>query len=163
MKLELTNPRWTPVIQLQPGCQIVKGRRGVYWDVRNAAAKQRDRFGCYAWQTGGVIQYCGSFADDYEKEEFKTNLEGRVHNYWQNHRIHENGRINTNKHVFDQIVACCKQGPVGLLIFGFDDLYINETHFTYAQYAVNHDLVIAVEAFLICQYRVSGQCTWNRT
>ncbi len=163
MKIELVNPIWFQVFRIPQGSRVVKGRHGVYGDLRSACRQIIDRFGCYSWQSNNEVHYCGSFAKDYARKEFKTNLEGRMHNYWQNHRIGKNGQMNTNKYVFDQIVTTIQKCTVDLNIVKFGSVMLENMEVCYSDYINNPVLVQAVEALLICHYRFAEQCTWNRT
>lgn len=163
MKIELIKQTWKPVFQIQKGTKLLKGRHGIYWDVRKACQQLTNRFGCYSWQSAGQVHYCGSFAKDNKEAEFESNLEGRVHNYFQNHRVNSNGRTNTNKHVFDLINTTLKTDSVQLAVLEFDSVELADEAVQFADYCTDPDLVKAVEALLICHYRRRNQCSWNRT
>ena len=135
----------------------------MYFDIRRAASNVRERFGCYSWQSVGTVMYCGRFADDYRRKEFSTNLEGRIHHYWQNHSVSEKGRLNTNKFVFDQIVATCVSDAIDLMLLRFEHIEVSGMRSTYSEYTKSPHLVHTTEALLLCHYRLLGECTWNRT
>lgn len=162
MKIELIKPGWQEVFGIVNGTVIIKGRHGVYWELREACKKVTYQFGCYSWQVSDQVQYCGSFSKDNSKEEFTTNLEGRVHSYWQTHRVKKTGMTNTNKHVFDHIQNSVKSSDVSLQILKFDELQLDSQSIDFNSYSTNPDLIKAVEQLVICYYRSQGQCTWNR-
>lgn len=160
--LKILNSSWETVYQIPQSTLLLKGRRGSYHAIVEAAAQVQERFGCYAWGTAECLFYIGSFSKDYKRGNHKSNLQGRVHNYLQNHRLKENGRKNTNLMVFENINTQLQSSRVSLYTFKFEYLEIGEERVDYSYYADNTELVRAVEQLLICSYRRNQQCTWNR-
>lgn len=157
MKIELLKPTWKQVFQVPMGAKIIKGRHGIYKNLRAACGLVSNRFGCYAWQSPGHVHYCGSFSADYTNPEYVSNLEGRFCNYWENHDV------STNKHIFDSISTKIKTSSIELAIFKFCTVELDNTSVSFADFCLDSDLVKAVEALLICHYRRRKQCKWNRT
>lgn len=163
ISLTLSNHTWRPVFTIPKGAILEKGRHGLYHEITGAAGAISERFGCYSWGSPSTIYYCGSFAKDYSRGDFKTNLQGRVHNYLQNHRRKDTGRINTNLMVFEKINDALQLNDVHLSLLTFEWLQIGDDQVDFATFSTNPDLVHAVEQLLICSYRRQGQCQWNRT
>jgi hypothetical protein len=166
MKLSLHVPEfwWEDVYTIRQGLFLEKGRHGQYSGIMDATKLVLDKYGCYSWCRGGIVSYCGSFSQDYISGKFKTNLQARVHNYLQNHRIRNStGQKNTNLIVFENINRALVNDDVTLRIFRFDSLQIGETRVSHFDYSLNADLVHSVEQLLICCYRRIGECAWNRT
>lgn len=161
--LILHQPQWQIVYTIPQGTVLEKGRHGLYHNITRAAASVGERFGCYSWRSDSIIFYCGSFAQDYRRGNFKTNLQGRIHNYLQNHGRKDAKRKNTNLRVFENINAALRQGNVLLCLFTFDSLQIGDNRVNFAAFSTDPDLVHVVEQVLICTYRRQGQCEWNRT
>jgi len=118
---------------------------------------------CYAWGTKNTIYYCGSVTRDYQGGDYNSNLHGRVHNYFQNHRKNPSGRMNTNLWVFENICKIIHIEDVYLFVLKFDLLKIGNEQVDYKQYTIDPDLVLAVEQLLIASYKRKSQCAWNRT
>ena len=135
----------------------------MYHQIVEAAGNIEKRFGCYSWGNDGSIYYCGSFAKDYSRNGFRSNLHGRVHNYLQNHRVKDTGQKNTNLMVFENINRELKQNSILLQHFVFESLQIGDDVIDFATFSNDPNLVHAVEELLICSYRRIGQCSWNRT
>ncbi len=110
--------------------------------------------GCYSWQNSRQVLYCGSFSN-YNDDRFKSNLQGRIHNYLHNHSV------VTNKRIFDNIKEELKRDSISLHIFRFETLQLNNETITFAAFSQDHDLVLLVEQLLICAYRRQEQCKWN--
>lgn len=165
LAISLHNPHWEPVYTLPSGTMLPKGRKNEWYkDIREATRKVNQRFGCYVWGNTTTVWYCGSFAQDYARKEFQTNLEGRVHNYLQNHRVDAGtGRINTNKMVFDKLNERLLQEEALLQVLVFDSLVLGTTVVSFATFSNDSDLVHTVEQLVICTYRRQGECQWNRT
>jgi hypothetical protein len=155
-------PQWQTVFAIPQGTTLQKGRHGIYSQITSAAAAVKDQFGCYSWEVNSTIYYCGSFAKDYVRGSFKSNLQARVHNYWQNHRTKSSGRKNTNLMVFDNIASALKSNDVLLRRFTFSELTIGDKTVTFVDFSTDRYLVHAIEQLLICDYRRLGQCCWNR-
>jgi hypothetical protein len=160
--LRITNSSWQSIYEIPQSTILLKGRHGLYHAMVEAAAQVLQRFGCYAWGTADCLFYVGSFSKDYKGGRHKSNLHGRIHNYLQNHRLKENGRMNTNLMVFGNINAALQAGAVSLYLFRFDFLEIGQEKVDYVEYANDPDLVRAVEQLLICSYKRNQQCVWNR-
>ena len=156
---------WQTVFEIPQGTTLQKGRHGVYHEIIEAAAPISARFGCYSWANNSSIFYCGSFAQDYARGNFKSNLQGRVHNYLQNHGRKGTKRRNTNLMVFDKINERLKQSNVLLRLFTFESLDVGDDHVDFVTFSTKPEpeLVHAVEQLLISTYRRQEQCTWNRT
>lgn len=161
--LVIHQSQWRTIFTIPQGTTLQKGRHGVNRDITKAAASISEKFGCYSWGSDSVIFYCGSFAQDYARGNFKTNLQGRVHQYLQNHGRKGAKRRNTNLMVFDNINDILKQSNVLLRLFTFESLHIGDDHIDFVTFSMNPDLVHAVEQLLICTYRRQEQCKWNRT
>ncbi|MHB8087367.1 MAG: hypothetical protein ACYDH2_03875 [Anaerolineaceae bacterium] len=163
ISLQLINPRWIPVFKIRNGVVLVKGRSATYREIRAAAALIHNRFICYSWGSSDEIFYCGSVARPYKNGGYKSSLEGRVHNYFCNHRKKENGRINTNLMVFNNINDKLIDCDITLSIFLFDYLVLGDHKITFEEYSSNPDLIHAVEQLLIATYKFQNQSPWNRT
>jgi hypothetical protein len=163
ISLTLSNHTWRPVFAIPKDTILQKGRHGLYGDITKAAGAINERFGCYSWGSASKIYYCGSFAKDYARGGFKTNLQGRVHNYLQNHRRKASGRINTNLMVFEKINNALRLNDVYLSLLTFEWLQLGDDRVDYATFSTDPNLIHAVEELLICTYRRLGQCQWNRT
>jgi hypothetical protein len=162
VSLSIHNAMWQVVFTIPKGQFLVKGRHGQYHELVSKAANVTNKFGCYSWQSSGVVHYCGSFSKDRKPGRFSSNLQARVHGYLQTHRRKLSGTINTNLMVFDNINRVLEYADVDLAIFTFDALEISGDLKDFAYYTNNHDLVLAVEQLLICEYRRRRQCDWNR-
>ena len=155
----LTNPRWEPVFRFEVGETLVKGRRTTHYPRICAAAKcVQESHGCYSWWVGSAQVYVGSFSP---YGRFETGLEGRLHNYLQNHG--KKDRPNTNKWVFDNLCRSMLQEPVELRVLRFDQLHINGRNFTFEQATNDKAIILALESMLIARGRLRGGCQWNRT
>jgi hypothetical protein len=163
LSLIIQNPQWTPVFVIPQGTVLPKGRHGLYPEITRAAAAVNNRFGCYSWGSQSEVYYCGSFAQDYARRSFKSNLHARVHNYLQNHRIKETGQKNTNLMVFEKINEALMNEDIILSVFSFEEVKFSNCAYSFSQYCQDHDLVHTVEQLLITFYRKQGQCQWNRT
>ncbi len=162
--VSIQQPEWQTVFVIPKSTVLIKGRRNsLYKAITAAAAAVSLRFGCYSWGNTSQIFYCGSFAQDYARGGFKSNLQGRVHNYLQNHRLRDTGRKNTNLMVFENINSALKQDDVVLRLFTFETIQIASATVAFTTYASDPDLVHAVEQLLIATHRRQGECQWNRT
>jgi len=161
--LILHQSEWRTIFTIPRGTVLQKGRHGLYHEIIKAAQSVKDRFGCYSWGSESVIYYCGSFTD-YARPEFKTNLQGRIHNYLQNHRLNERtGRKNTNLIVFESINKALRQSDIFLRLLTFESLEIDDAQINFDTFTKDPNLIHAVESLLICNYRRQRQCEWNRT
>jgi hypothetical protein len=163
LALVLNKPFWKNIFTIPQGSVLQKGRHGLYHEIVAAAAQVGARFGCYSWGSDSIIYYCGSFAQDYARGNFKSNLHGRIHNYLQNHRQKETGQKNTNLMIFENINTALNNGNVLLRHFYFDSLKVGGDLIEFNTFSNDPNLVHAVEQLLICSYRRQGQCQWNRT
>lgn len=162
--LNLHQSSWKNIYTIQKNTTVAKGRRNdLYKAITQAAGTHLARFGCYAWRNETGIFYCGSFAQDYARGNFKSNLQGRIHNYLQNHRTKKSGFKNTNLMVFENLNTILEQNDISLCVFVFDYLEINGEKVDYTSYCLDSNLVHTVEELLICSYRRNGECKWNRT
>ncbi len=163
--LIITHPQWRIIFSIPKGSVLSKGRKSeLYRTITGATTNISERFGCYSWGDETNIYYCGSFAQDYASGNFVSNLQGRVHNYLQNHRLDTlTGRKNTNLMVFENINTLLKEGNVIFSLFTFKSLQIGNENVDFVTYATDSNLVQATEQLLICSYRRFGQCQWNRT
>jgi hypothetical protein len=162
VSLSIHNAAWQVVFTIPKGHFLEKGRHGQYHELVTKAANVTNRFGCYSWQSAGVVYYCGSFSRDLKPGRFSSNLQARVHGYLQTHRRKLSGTINTNLMVFDHINEVLEYADVDLALFAFDVLEISGDIKDFATYTNDHDLVLTVEQLLICHYRRREQCAWNR-
>ncbi len=162
--ISVFSPQWPVVYTIPKGTVLVKGRRHwLYKDIMKATQNITHKCGCYSWMSKTVVYYCGSFTE-YSSGRFKTNLQARIHNYFQNHRQRaDTGRKNTNLMVFEKINAALKHEDVHLSLFTFESLDIDNCRLGYDDFSQDPDLVHAVEELLICSYRRRHQCAWNRT
>ncbi|MGH2522081.1 MAG: hypothetical protein ACRDH2_06215 [Anaerolineales bacterium] len=162
--LALHQPHWQTVFTIPKETVLQKGRRhGLYHDLTRAAQAIPEQFNCYTWGSETVVFYCGSFAHDYLRGGFKTNLQGRVHHYLQNHkRDARTGRANTNAMVFDNLSAALTHSDILLRVLRFESLQVADDTIDFATFSTDPVLVHTVEALLICLYRRQGQCEWNR-
>lgn len=164
MSLRIHQPAWQVVTVIPRGQTLVKGRRNsLYAEICRAAGGVQYRFGCYSWGSPTEVHYCGSFAQDYARGGFKSNLHARMHNYLQNHRVKPTGQKNTNLMVFEQINAALAEHEIRLSVFTFEWMEVDGTRVDFAQYCQDPDLVHLVEQWLIAGCRRQGQCAWNRT
>jgi hypothetical protein len=162
VSLSIHNARWQVVFTIRKGQFLEKGRHGQYHELVSKAANVKNRFGCYSWQSAGVVHYCGSFSRDRKAGKFSSNLQARVHGYLQAHGRKLSGTINTNLMVFNHINHVLEYADVDLALFAFDVVEICGDLKDFATYTNCHDLVLAVEQLLICDYRRREQCDWNR-
>jgi hypothetical protein len=162
VSLEIKEPKWLTVFVIPRGTQLEKGRHGIYRDIVSSAGTIEHRFVCYAWGTKDTIHYCGSVAKDYAHGGYKSNLHGRVHNYMQNHRMKENGQVNTNLMVFKYICQTLVDQDVYLYYLTLIFLNIGNEQVSFQNYSNDSDLIHAVEHLLIAYYKRIGQCVWNR-
>jgi hypothetical protein len=163
LSLIIHNPAWISVFAIPQGAVLSKGRHGLYHEITRAAAAVSNRYGCYSWGSQSEIYYCGSFAQDYVRGGFKSNLHARVHNYLQNHRIKATGQKNTNLMVFEKINESLVKENIILSIFSFEEINFADGSYSFSQFCQDPDLVHTVEQLLISWYRKQGQCQWNRT
>ena len=162
--LRIRTPRWNDLYTIPVGTVLIKGRHGLYSEMVGAMASVELHFGCYSWASDpDTIHYCGSFSKDYAKDEFKTNLHGRMHNYLQNHRTYKSGVRNTNLMVFNNINSCISETEVRFQYLEFESVEIGNAVVSYDDYCQDPNLVKAVEQLLISSYRRLGQCEWNRS
>jgi hypothetical protein len=163
LSLKINDWSWKDVYKIPMNTPLIKGRHGLYHEIVKAAGEFQNRFGCYAWGTSSDrLLYVGSFSQDYQRGNYKSNLHGRIHNYLQNHRLKGNGRKNTNLMVFENIGQALLSYNVTLYIFAFDFLIIGQDVVDYAHYSEDGELVRAVEQLLITFFRRHNQCAWNR-
>lgn len=163
LSLEIIEPDWKVVFIIPQGTILEKGRHGIYHQIVEAAGMIQSRFCCYAWGTKETIYYCGSVASDYSRGGYKSNLQGRAHNYLQNHRTRPNGRINTNLMVFENLRKTLVTDDVYLCVLTFETITIGNEQVSYVEFANDSDLVRATEQLLIASYKRINQCAWNRT
>lgn len=155
--LEVLQPHWVTVFAIPKGTVVPKGRHGPYHELMKATATVEQRYGCYAWTTPVAIRYCGCITKDYKNVEFKSNLHGRVHNYFQNHHG------QTNKYVFDRINEALHESDILLQWLSFDSLILNDRECDFSTFSNDRTMVRAVEELLILTHRRIGECDWNRT
>jgi hypothetical protein len=162
-ELKLFGAEWKTVFSVPQGTELEKGRHGLYQELVTSAGKIDARYVCYAWGTDDIIYYCGSVARDYARGGFKSNLQGRVHNYLNNHQTKDTGRINTNLMVFQNIQKILADNEVFLYQLVFQSLTIGNDAVNFQDFSNDPDLVHAVEQFLIAHYKRNSQAVWNRT
>lgn len=161
--IEIEQPKWQPVITIPQGTELSKGRRNDWYrNITDAASLVYAQNGCYCWYSDEIVLYVGSFRP-YSRNEFKSSLHGRIHNYLQNHRVNNTGRINTNLMVFNNINHQLKESDILLAHFTFDTMQIGQDSIDFNTFSVDGAFVHVVEELLICTYRRIGQCVWNRT
>ena len=115
-------------------------------DIILAARRIPERFGVYSWGTDDQILYCGSFSKDYRNPQFECNFEGRIRQYFCNHKRHDDGAAkNTNALVFDRVNEGLQSNSFLLTLFDFDELQSLDTLLARSQYATDPCLVRAVE------------------
>jgi len=102
----------------------------------------------------------GSFSP-YGRKEFESGLEGRLHNYLQNHG--KKDRPNTNKWVFDSLCRAMLEQYVELRVLRFEQVRINARDFTFEEATNDKAIILALESMLIASGRLEGGCQWNRT
>jgi hypothetical protein len=165
LNLSIESVQWKPVISIPQGTILEKGAKNEWYPrITKAAGQVTSRYGCYAWGTDSEIFYCGSFAGDYNsRRKLFSNLQGRVHNYLQNHRVKPTGQVNTNLMVFQNLNRILQTSAMTLFHFNFEQLWINGQCIDFETYSNDPDLVHTVEELLICTYRQQNQCGWNRT
>jgi hypothetical protein len=159
---EIVSPRWKTVIQVPKGSILPKGRSTLSRDIILAARRFAERFGVYSWGSTDQTLYCGSFSRDYKSSQFESNFEGRIHQYFCNHKRRDDGAAkNTNALVFDRINDTLRSDCIELRLFDFDELRSLGVLFTPSQYASDSCLVRAVERVVIGANKHKGQCPWN--
>ncbi|GEM_PF-1270419 len=163
LAIEIQEPAWNTIFVIPRGTVLIKGRHGIYHEITQAAGNYPYRFGCYAWANNSTLFYCGSFAADYMRGRFKSNLQARVHNYLQNHPTKETGNKNTNLMVFEHINQALINEDVLLKTFNFEKIKFGQENVAFTSYSQDPNLVRVVEDFLIAWFRKLGQCQWNRT
>lgn len=163
LSIQIMNPNWRRIFTIKAGTNPDQLQGAVYSEIRESAGNTKNHFLCYSWGTEDEIMYCGSVARDYLHGSQKSNLEGRVRNYFKNHRQEANGRKNANLNVYQNIVETLHATDVHLSIFEFSELRLGEKKFSYSEFSEDPELVQAVEMLLICSYKHIGQSTWNRT
>lgn len=162
LALTLTRPRWTTVYEIPAGTALVKGRNGLSRCVIEAGRTVRGRYGCYCWSGVAEVLYCGSFSSDYAKGKFASNFEGRLYQYFCNHRRRDDGSANnTNALVYDRLNQQLTEGSVALRLFGFDSCRWIDDEVSVESYERDPSLVRAIERLLIWMYKRQGQCAWN--
>lgn len=161
--IEIERPVWQPVITISQGNVLTKGRRNDWYRTITAAAGEVSALcGCYCWCNTDTVFYVGSFRP-YARKGYKSSLHARVHNYLQNHRIKDTGQINTNLMVFDNLNRALQQSDVIFAHFTFEKVRVGDEVISFDTFSADATLVHAVEELLICTYRRTGQCAWNRT
>ena len=160
--LIIREPRWDNLVALPKGTVLVKGLHGPNRQIMDALAEVPDRFGCYTWATREEVFYCGSFTQDYASGISKNNIQERVRNYLQNHRISPTGHKNTNLMVFENINAVLQNRGVDLRLLRFRCVRIGGEEIEFASYSSDPDLIRAVEQLIIAIYKERGHCSWNR-
>ena len=161
--IEILNPSWELICKVERGTKLAKGKNDQSQRILHTAAKITQRFGCYSWATDTAIMYCGSFSRDYSGKQFRTNLEGRVYQYLNNHKRDSNGMPkNTNAEIFDQINQTCVDSDLFLRILQFDRLCLGHESIDYLSYSLEPYLVHAVEKLVISTYHHQSQCSWNK-
>jgi hypothetical protein len=161
--IELKRPTWTVLATIPKDTVLIKGRTSpIARALAEAASKEASRFGCYSWAASGVVLYCGSFSQDYAGANYRTNLEGRLWQYFCNHRRDNTGNpINTNARIFDLLNEALKLSEVSVQLLSFESLEGARRTITFPAYATHPVLVKAVERLAIWTYREFKQCPWN--
>ena len=161
LEWQLVRAHWQLVYRFDSQSQLSKGRRSLhYWPVREAAREVGEPCGCYSWWVGSDLVYIGSFSP-YSKKEFRSSLEGRLHNYLQSHGTRD--RPNTNAWVFGNVVTSMMGEHVELRVLRFSEVVINGTTLAFEEVSRDKTMTRALESMLIASSRLSGACSWNRT
>ncbi len=163
LSIHIENPEWNQVYVIPKGTTEEQLQGEVYKEIRKTAGAVNNHLACYSWGTKTEVKYCGSVARDYQHGGYKSSLEGRVHNYFKNHRQQENGRKNSNLNVFENICQTLQNEDVILSVLLFERVTLGDKVFTYQEYSENPELIQAVELLLVCYYKNIGQSPWNRT
>ncbi len=162
--ITIQKPSWRILYEIPQHTVLVKGRKNnVYKAITSVAGAIQERYGCYAWGNKSNIYYCGSFAKDYRGNKFSSNLQGRIHNYLQNHKVKDTGNKNTNLMVFENINSSLPACSIVLYLFEFAKIQIGHEIIDFITFTSDSSLVQAVEQLLICTFHRNGQCQWNRT
>ena len=161
--IQIINAKWKSVFVIKSGSDSEYLQTEVYKEIRKAAGKINNRFLCYSWGSKSEVNYCGSVSRDYQYGSQKSNLEGRIRNYFRNHRQKENGRKNANLNVYEHIVSTLMESDVNLSILVFDEIRLGDKTFSYEEYSEKPELVQAVEQLIISSLYEIGLCQWNRT
>jgi hypothetical protein len=152
-----TLPKATPLSEKGPG-----SARSL---LLNAASKVDAQFGCYSWQANGKVMYCGSFDRDYMhqgRRAYRSNLQGRVHQYLYNHSRSTKGEPRTNLRVFEQILLTLQTDSVALHLLAFEALQVAGHEVPFTEFSVDASLVRTVEALLVHTYKQVQECGWNK-
>ncbi len=163
LSIQIIAPSWKPVYVIKAGTTDEELQTNLYKSIRDEVGNIKNHFLCYSWSTVTEVKYCGSIARDYRHEGYKSNLEGRVHNYFKNHRQEPNGRKNANLNVYENIRITLKESDVILSILVFEKIVLGKKSFTYNEYSEIPEIIQAVEQLLICYYKDLDQSPWNRT
>jgi len=163
ISIQIKNALWKQVSAIPKGTTPDQLQDRVYKEIRREAGMIDAHLVCYCWKTEEEVKYCGSVARDYQHGGYKSAFEGRVHNYFKNHRQQENGRTNSNLNVFENICQTLKESDVILSVLVFDMIQLGSKTYTYNEFSENPEMIQAVEQLLICYYKDLGQSAWNRT
>jgi hypothetical protein len=123
------------------------------------------QFGCYSWQMRDKVLYCGYFTRDYMhqgRRAYRSNLQGRVHQYLHNHSRSTKGEPRTNLRVYEQILFTLQIDSVALHLLYFDALQVAGREVPFAQFSGDASLVRTVEALLVHTYKQVRECAWNK-
>jgi hypothetical protein len=115
---------------------------------------------CYYWRdiNNDTILYVGSVTKDYKGKS--SNFWGRIRNYLNNH-----GKKTTNKHVFDEANKMLLLSGIEVGVFSFSSCSIAQNKLTYKKCCIDPgkaSVICMIEEVLICFYRTSHQCEWNK-
>jgi len=144
MKIEICGWKWKCIYKIRKGT-LVKGNSSIYRELRSKCGNEESKFGCYAWKVGHAIKYIGSFSKEYTSKQYKSNLQGRIMQYWY-------GNGKTNKRVLKEIKKAAKNYSVMLYILRPGKMRIGAKNLS-AKYSQDRDLVLLAERLFLYYYR----------
>lgn len=160
--IAIEDPTWQAVARFTTGTPLSKRRTGGTQEALLSARSISARFGCYSWATAREILYCGSYSRDYKTSACRSNLEGRLYQYFANHkRAPDNSPKNTNARVHDRLVETLTSVDAIFQVLVFDRLSLDGKEIEFSRCSSDPFLVRAIERLLICSYKQRGQCRWN--
>lgn len=162
LSLSVIEPSWQSVFTIPAHSRLRKGANERNKNLRDRSAQITQRFGCYSWVADSVYYYCGSFSKDYKNKSIRSNFEGRVFNYLNNHSPNRNGKPMTNLFIFQNVNRLLRTIDVELKIFSFKRLILSDTEISFDKFSETPFLVLLIEQFLIASFKLQNQCEWNR-
>lgn len=160
--VKILRPNWNTIYTLQRGQRLLKGRRTeIYQPIMEACKTVEDESGIYAWgNNDNEINYIGSFST-YVRGDMDTSLQGRIHNYLQNHSKNKKDNPNTNLRVFNLIREKLQSSDVYLFHLNFNSLEFTEESIDFLTFSKTKYIVAGIEQMLITFYKKKNQCSWN--